>query len=231
MNPHEHILHSVDEEQQRLKGALLRMGGMAADQLVAALHAVDARDDAAARRVAEADAAIDRLEQDTSQDAMKLALRGPMARDLREILAAIRIASDLERIGDYGANVAKRSLVLNTLPPLPQTGGLAMLGELAARQVRRVMDAYRDNDAGVARAVRDDDAAIDRQYTGLFRELLTHMMEDPRNITGCTHLLFMAKNIERIGDHATNIAENVLFLLTGDDALPPREKRDTTMAP
>src|SRR3546814_3221088 len=123
--PHEHIVRSVDEEQQRLKGELLRMGGMAADQLLAAIAVVDLRDDDAARRVVEADAAIDRLEQETSQDVMKLALRGPMARDLREILAAIRIASDLERIGDYAANVAKRSLALNAAPPLPQIRGLA----------------------------------------------------------------------------------------------------------
>src|SRR3546814_3604798 len=135
--PHEHIVRSVDEEQQRLKGELLRMGGMAADQLLAAIAVVDLRDDDAARRVVEADAAIDRLEQETSQDVMKLALRGPMARDLREILAAIRIASDLERIGDYAANVAKRSLALNAAPPLPQIRGLAALGELAAGQVRR----------------------------------------------------------------------------------------------
>ncbi|TAK38070.1 MAG: phosphate signaling complex protein PhoU [Lysobacteraceae bacterium] len=226
--PHEHIVRSMDEEQQRLKGELLRMGGMAADQLLAAIAVVDLRDDDAARRVVEADAAIDRLEQETSQDVMKLALRGPLARDLREILAAIRIASDLERIGDYAANVAKRSLALNAAPPLPQIRGLAALGELAAGQVRRVMDAYRDDDAAAATRVRDADARVDAQYTGLFRELLTYMMEDPRHITGCTHLLFMAKNIERIGDHATNIAENVLFLVTGEESFPPRDKRDTT---
>ena len=231
--PHDHIVRSVDEEQQRLKGELLRMGTMAADQLVAALDAVDRRDEAAARKVVAADAAIDLLEQDTSQDVMKLALRGPLARDLREILAAIRIASDLERIGDYAANVAKRSLALNAAPALPQIRGLASLGALAADQVRSVMDAYARQDAAAARRVRDADAAVDAQYTGLFRELLTYMMEDPRHITGCTHLLFMAKNIERIGDHATNIAENVWFLVRGEDNLPPRVKRDgsNTVAP
>jgi len=229
--PHDHIVRSVDEEQQRLKGELLRMGAMAADQLLAALDAVDRRDEAAARSVVAADAVIDLLEQDTSQDVMKLALRGPLARDLREILAAIRIASDLERIGDYAANVAKRSLALNAAPALPQIRGLASLGGLAAEQVRRVMAAYAAQDADAARRVRDADAAVDAQYTGLFRELLTYMMEDPRHITGCTHLLFMAKNIERIGDHATNIAENVLFLVTGEETFPPREKRDATTGP
>ena len=112
--------------------------------------------------------------------------------------------------------------------PLPHTRGLAVLGKLAARQVRDVMAAWRDGDAEAAQRVREHDAVLDDLYTGLFRELLTHMMEDARAITPCTHLLFMAKNIERIGDHATNIAENVWFLVHGEDALPPREKRDRT---
>ncbi|WP_140908986.1 phosphate signaling complex protein PhoU [Cognatiluteimonas lumbrici] len=217
-----------EDERTRLHGELLRMGGMAAAQLEAALDVVGRRDDNAARRVIENDAAIDRLEQETSHDVMRLALGGPLARDLRGILAAIRIASDIERIGDYAANVAKRSLALNEMPPLPHARGLSTLGALALRQLREVMLAYRDHDAAAAERVRESDAELDAEYTRLFRELLTYMMEDPRSITGCTHLLFMAKNLERIGDHATNIAENVLFLVTGEDALPPREKRDDT---
>jgi len=114
------------------------------------------------------------------------------------------------------------------VPPLPQIQGLRALGRLAAQQVRRALDAYRNGDADAAQALRQDDARLDAQYTALFRELLTYMMEDPRNITPCTHLLFMAKNLERIGDHATNIAENVWFLVHGDAPLPPREKRDET---
>jgi phosphate transport system protein len=159
---------------------------------------------------------------------MKLALRGPLARDLREILAAIRIASDIERVGDYAANVAKRSTALNLAPPLPHIAGLYALGMLAVQQMRDVLAAYRDSDVELAQRVRARDAEIDAAYTGLFRELLTYMMEDPRSITGCTHIMFMAKNIERIGDHATNIAENVWFLVKGEEALPPREKRDAT---
>ena len=151
-----------------------------------------------------------------------------VARDLREILAALRIAADIERIGDYAANVAKRSTALNLAPPLPHTRGLTVLGQLAVKQVRDVLVAFRDNDAEAAQRVRDQDAEIDTVYTSLFRELLTYMMEDPRAITPSTHLLFMAKNIERIGDHATNIAENIWFLVHGDDALPPRDKRDET---
>ena len=151
-----------------------------------------------------------------------------MARDLREILAAIRIASDIERVGDYAANVAKRSTALNLSPPLPHVAGLHALGTLAVKQLRDVLTAYRDNDIDLAQKVRARDAEIDTAYTGLFRELLTYMMEDARSITACTHLLFMAKNIERIGDHATNIAENVWFLVKGEELLPPREKRDDT---
>jgi phosphate transport system protein len=117
-------------------------------------------------------------------------------------------------------------MALNLSPPLPHTRGLSALGALAVQQVRDVLVAYRDSDAAAAQRVRARDAELDAQYTGLFRELLTYMMEDARSITPCTHLLFMAKNIERIGDHATNIAENVWFLVHGDDALPPRDKRD-----
>ena len=137
-----------------------------------------------------------------------------------------KISADLERIGDYAANVAKRSRALNLAPPLPHIAGLHALGTLAVKQVRDVLVAYRDSDIELAQRVRARDAEIDVAYTGLFRELLTYMMEDARAITPCTHLLFMAKNIERIGDHATNIAENVWFLVKGEEPLPPREKRD-----
>ena len=171
---------------------------------------------------------VDELEKEVSHDVMRLALRGPLARDLREILAALRVSSDIERIGDYAANAAKRSVALNQSPPLPLTRGLNGLAELAVRQLREVLVAYRDLDADAAQRVRESDAELDARYTGLFRELLTYMMEDARSITPCTHLLFIAKNLERIGDHATNIAENVWFLVHGDDSLPPREKRDTT---
>ncbi|ATE71391.1 MULTISPECIES: phosphate signaling complex protein PhoU [Lysobacter] len=225
---HDHIVKSYDDEQRRLLDETLRMGEMAASQLEAALDVVQRRDDKAAERIIANDEAIDALEQEISHDVMKLALRGPMARDLREILAAIRIASDIERVGDYAANVAKRSTALNLSPPLPHVAGLHALGTLAVKQLRDVLSAYRDNDIELAQKVRARDAEIDTAYTGLFRELLTYMMEDARSITACTHLLFMAKNIERIGDHATNIAENVWFLVKGEELLPPREKRDDT---
>jgi phosphate transport system protein len=224
--PHEHIVKSHDAEREHLLDELVRMGTMAVAQLEAALDVVDRRDDHAADRIVANDDAIDAIEQQVGHDVMKMALRGPLARDLRELLAALRVASDIERIGDYAANVAKRSKTLNQAPPLPHTRGLATLGKLAAEQVRDVMKAYRTFDADMAQQVRERDAELDAQYTSLFRELLTYMMEDARSITPSTHLLFMAKNIERIGDHATNIAENIWFLVHGEDQLPPREKRD-----
>ncbi|MFC6841516.1 phosphate signaling complex protein PhoU [Xanthomonas theicola] len=226
--PNEHIVKSYDEEQQRLVAEIVRMGETAVAQLEAALDVVERRDDNAALRIVVNDEAIDALEHSISHDVMRLALRGPMARDLREILAGLRIPADIERIGDYAANVAKRSITLNMSPPMPHTLGLRQLGMLAAQQVREALAAYRSGDADAALRIRQGDALLDAQYTALFRELLTYMMEDPRNITPCTHLLFMAKNLERIGDHATNIAENVWFLVHGDQPLPPRDKRDET---
>jgi phosphate transport system protein len=198
IHPHDHIVKSYDEEQRRLVGEILHMGEMAVAQLEAALDVVERRDDRAATRVIANDEAIDRLESKISHDVMQLALRGPMARDLREILAALRVPADIERIGDYAANVAKRSIALNVSPPMPHTTSLRSLGQLAARQVTDVMAAYRDGDAHAAVAVRARDAELDAQYTSL------------------------------IGDHATNIAENVWFLAHGDAPLPPRDKRDET---
>lgn len=224
----DHILKSYGEELNRLIYEIVRMGEMAVAQLEAAMDVIERRDDQAALRIVANDIAIDALEHSISHDVMLLALRGPMARDLREILAGLRIPSDIERIGDYAANVAKRSVVLNTAPPLAQTTGLKALGALACEAVRAALLAYKNKDPNAAIRLRDDDAQLDILYTAFFRELLTYMMEDPRNITPCTHLLFMAKNLERIGDHATNIAENVWFLIKGDEPLPPRKKKDTT---
>ena len=221
-----HIVKSYDEEQNALLDELIRMGRMSVAQLDAALDVVERRDDKAAERVIGNDEAIDALEQQVNHDVIHLIRRGPMATDLRLILAALRVASDIERIGDLAANIAKRSMALNLSPPLPHTRGLDALGRMAARQVRDVLDAYVQRDGETALRVRASDAELDTLYTGLFRELLTYMMEDPRAITACTHLLFMAKNIERIGDHATNIAENVWFLIHGEELLPQRDKRD-----
>ena len=226
MNEHHHIVKSHDEEQAALQGLLLQMGELAALQLDAALDALACRDVDAAQQIILRDAEIDALERRVGHDVIRLIQRGPLALDLRIPLAALRVAADIERIGDLAANVAKRSQTLLQAPPLPQTRGLDTLGRLAARQTRDVLDAYARRDEAAALRVRERDAELDTLHTSLFRELLTWMMEDPRSITPCTHLLFMAKNLERIGDHATNIAENVWFLLHGDATMPPREKRD-----
>ena len=225
---HDHIVKSYDDEQKRLLEETLRMGEMAAAQLEAALDVVERRDDKAAERVVANDEAIDAIERTIDHDVMRLALRGPLARDLRTILAALKVSADIERIGDYAANVAKRSIALNLSPPLPHTRGLDALGRLAVGQLRDVLRAYADNDAHAAQQVRARDAELDTLYTGLFRELLTYMAEDPRQITPCTHLLFIAKNIERIGDHATNIAENTWFLVHGELPEGDRAKADLT---
>ena len=228
----EHIIKSYDDELMRLTGEIVRMGELAASQLEAAIDVIERRDERAAQHVVNNDDAIDLLEQEISHDVVRLlALRAPIASDLRNVFAALRIAADIERIGDYAANVAKRSIPLSLVAPIAPTSGLEYLAELATSEVREVLLAYRDRDAERAYQVWKDDALLDEAYTGYFRQLLTYMMEDPRNITPCTHLLFMAKNIESIGDHATNIAENVWFQVHGEALTAQRSKRDFTSNP
>jgi phosphate transport system protein len=230
--PREHIIKSYDDELTRLTGEIVSMGELSVAQLEAAIDVVERRDERAAQRVVDNDDAIDAMEQEISQDVVRLlALRAPIAGDLRNVFAALRIAADIERIGDYAANVAKRSIPLSMVAPVTATGSLGHLAELAAHEVRQVLAAYRDRDAESAYQVWKNDVVLDEAYTALFRQLLTYMMEDPRNITPCTHLLFMAKNIERIGDHATNIAENVWFLVHGEPLTAQRSKGDMTSSP
>jgi phosphate transport system protein len=227
----EHIVKSYDDELKRLTGEIQRMGEFALAQLAASIDAVMERDSDAAMKIVHDDNEIDALDHEVSHDVVRLlALRQPMARDLREILAALRISADIERIGDYAANIAKRSIVLNQSAPVQLASALPRLARLAEGLVREVLAAYHDNDADQALDAWTRDEELDEQYTGLFRELLTYMMEDPRNITPCTHLLFMAKNLERIGDHATNIAENVYFLVHGSHITQTRRKGDATSA-
>ncbi|RYD14029.1 MAG: phosphate signaling complex protein PhoU [Lysobacteraceae bacterium] len=231
--PHtsEHIVKGYDEELDRLTGEIQRMGELAMAQLESAIDAIMRRDSEAALDVVGADATIDALEEEVSHDVMRLlALRQPMARDLREVMAALRIAAAVERIGDYAANVAKRSLVLNQSAPIRLTHALPRLARLAQALVQDVLAAYATRDDARALAAWARDEELDAQYTGLFRELLTYMMEDPRTITPCTHLLFMAKNLERIGDHATNIAENVYFLVHGTPIAGTRRKGDASVS-
>ena len=225
----EHILRSYDEELGRLKGEIARMGEIAVAQIAAAMDVIERRDSRAAERVIANDDAIDQLEASVSNDVlMLLAKRQPMPRDLREVMAALRIASDIERIGDYAANLAKRSIALNLTAAIPPVHNLPTLAETASEMLTDVLKAYRIGDEKMARIVWDRDVDLDSLYTSLFRESLTYMMEDARNITPATHVLFMAKNIERIGDHVTNIAENIWFLVTGQSLDTPRRKADLT---
>ncbi len=229
MNTQEHIVKSFDSELNRLYGEISQMGDLAIAQINAAVDVLTRRDSNAAARVVANDDAINALETEISNDVLKLlALRQPMARDLREVYAALKISSDIERIGDYASNVAKRSMVLNNTPALPASARIGRLAKTANQILTNALIAYKTSDAELAMQVRDADAELDGQYTSFFRELLTYMMEDPRNIGQCTHLLFMAKNIERIGDHATNIAENTYFVVHGEMPEGERKKDDHT---
>jgi phosphate transport system protein len=226
---HEHIVKSFDSELARLYGELKRMGELSVRQLTDAGAILLARDAAAADQLIANDSEIDALERDVSTDVLRLlALRQPMARDLREVYSALKIAADIERVGDLAANVAKRSKVLNLSAVIPAVSGLPALIELAAELVREAIQSYLRRDAELAKRVRERDAELDQLYTRIFREVLTYMAEDARMITACTHLLFIAKNIERIGDHATNIAESAWFVVHGEAMIEARTKRDGT---
>ena len=222
----EHTLKRFDEELERLSSTISEMGGLAETALTQCLIALRQGDSEVAEQVIGADARVDALDNAVQEQTVKLlALRQPMAVDLRVILSSIKIAAALERIADYAKNTAKRTIVLNsatTTPPAAVTG-IDRLGRLVRTALKDVLDAFAHGDVAKAHDVWERDEEIDQVYTGLFRELLTYMMEDPRTITACTHLLFMAKNIERAGDHVTNIAELVSFRTTGhgfDEARP-----------
>jgi phosphate transport system protein len=212
----EHTVKSFDEELKRLSDLVAQMGGLAEAQLQAAIESLVSRDAEQAARVVQNDSRIDQLE------------RQPMAVDLREIVAAIKISSDIERIGDYAANVAKRAIALTQSPPMRPVGGIARMGRLVQQIIKDILDAYGAHDADKAVAAWKRDQEVDDMYNSLFRELLTYMMEDPRNIGPSTHLIFIAKNIERMGDHATNVAEIIHFLVRGEDISEARPKSDKT---
>lgn len=223
----EHMVKSYDEELERLNKMIVEMGGLAESQFAAAIDTVAKRDSELAGRVIKGDDKVDQLERDIDNLAVRLlALRQPMARDLREIVAALKIASDLERICDYAVNVAKRSIALAQSPPLQPLHALPRMAQFALVLVKDVIDAYVERDPDKAIMVWTRDEELDEMYSSLFREFLTYMMEDPRNIGVYTHLLFMAKNIERIGDHATNIAENLYYMVHGTSLTQVRPKGD-----
>jgi phosphate transport system protein len=225
----EHIVKAFSDQLEALSAGIAQMGGLAEAQLADAVEAIARRDTSLAERVIAGDPRIDELQQVSEDRALKLlALRQPMAVDLRDTLAAIKTANELERIGDLAKNIAKRALVLNREPPIRLTQSLGRMGRAALNQLKLVLDSWSDRDSAGAEAVWRNDGEIDEIYNSLFRELLTYMMEDPRTIGLCTHLLFVAKNIERSGDHATNIAEVVYHMVTGEHLASERPKADIT---
>lgn len=213
----EHIVKSYDDELQGLAGSIAEMGGMAEDLVEQSVRALLRSDIELAQSVITADRDVNTMQHNIEERAiLTIARRQPMAQDLREIIAAIRISSDLERIADLAKNIARRTLATKSDKFAQKLlVGVEHLAQLGLRQLNNVLNSYASRDVGMARKVWVGDDEIDAVYTSLFRELLTYMMEDPRNIGMCTHLLFCAKNIERIGDHATNIAETVHYLVTG----------------
>jgi phosphate transport system protein len=226
----EHIVKSFDIELRDLRNLVVEMGGYAEKSVADSIDALLKRDVALAQRVIAVDSTIDALQRTIEETAIiVIARRQPLALDLRELVSAIRVANDLERIGDLGKNIAKRVVALDgQMQPTKVFSGFGTMADLVLEQLKQVLDAYSQADAEEALEVWKSDGEVDALYNSLFRELLTYMMEDPRNIGFCTHLLFCAKNIERIGDHATNIAETVHYLTTGGSPVGERPKNDTT---
>jgi len=224
----QHTVKAYGDELNQLTAEVARMGGLAEAQVADAVESVARRDVALARAVVERDARLDGLHREIEKKAIRLiALRAPVASDLRRTLASMKLATDLERTGDLAKNIAKRALILAEGEPMqPLTRSIERMGKLVSTRLRDVLDAYAAAEVERAISVWNTDDEVDEHYNALFRELLTYMMGDPRTIGACTHLLFMAKNLERIGDHATNIAENVWFLIHGEELMPPRDKRD-----
>ena len=222
----DHTVKAYDEELQLIGRKIAEMGGIAEQMLVDSMDALARFDGDLARRTVAADARLDLLQREIEEKAiLTIARRQPMAVDLRQLMSAIHIANDLERVGDMGKNIAKRSLKIADDPRAPRAiVGLKRMSELVSHQLKDVLDAYARLDADRADIVWKRDAEVDALEDVVFRDLLTFMMEDPRNISFCTHLLFCSKNIERIGDHATNIAETVHYLVTGQSLPVERPK-------
>lgn len=227
-----HTVTSFDDDLKELTAIVLDMGVRAARSVEFAAFALQNRDVRVAQQIISADKAIDDLQHDLEQKAIAtIARRQPVASDLREIVAALRIANDLERIGDLAKNLAKRSLaILQEGTPVVGLAGLGKLSDRVRVQLADVLAALKARDDKAALAVWRSDNEIDALHTSLFRELLTYMMEDPRNIGSCAHLLFCAKNLERIGDHATNIAETVHYVVTGEVLVLDRPRADQSSA-
>ncbi|MBN9249228.1 MAG: phosphate transport system regulatory protein PhoU [Mesorhizobium sp. 61-13] len=226
----EHTVASFDEDLNEVSRLVRDMGDLAGSMVSGATRALLTSDNALAQRVVSEDAIMDTRQRELDDRAITLiAKRQPMAQDLRAVVGAIRMAGDLERIGDLAKNIAKRvSAVGQAAAPRELAHSIDIMAGLVLAQVQGVIERYAARDASGLVKLRDEDERIDVKYTSVFRELLTYMMEDPRNITPCTHLLFCAKNLERIGDHVTNIAENAYYVLTGEQLPVHRPKQDET---
>jgi phosphate transport system protein len=226
----EHIVSAFENELKELGHKVAEMGGRAERLLAQSVDALMKRDTELAERVIAEDKSVDALQREIEDDAISIiARRQPMAVDLRELVSALRMANDLVRVGDHAKSIAKRVLALDAdFHAQKQLRGVKHMADMALEQLKKVLDAYGARDKQQALAVWKRDDEIDAMYISLFRELLTYMMEDPRHITLCTHLLFAAKNIERIGDHATNIAETIYYLVVGEPLTDERPKSDTT---
>ncbi|ODT08579.1 MAG: phosphate transport system regulatory protein PhoU [Mesorhizobium sp. SCN 65-20] len=226
----EHTVRSFDEELQHIDQLIRDMADLAGSMVAGAIRALLSSDQAMAQSVVADDVVMDAKQRELDNSAITLiAKRQPMAQDLRAVVGAIRMAGDLERIGDLAKNIAKRvGAVGQSAMPRNLSHSIDAMAQLVLDQVRGVVDLYVARDAEGLKGLRIDDQKIDVQYNAVFRELLTYMMEDPRNITACTHLLFCAKNLERIGDHVTNIAENAYFVVTGEQLPLNRPKVDET---
>ncbi len=226
----EHIVKSYQDELAQLDSKIAKMGGLAERLLGNAIEALERRDPKLASDTIDSDKAIDDLEREIEEQVVSMiARRQPMAGDLRQIITVLRVSADLERVGDLGKNIAKRAYaVAGETHPMQLIIGFKHMGELALSLLKDVLDAYSQRDADKALKAWKKDEEVDAMYNSLFRELLTYMMEDPRNIGLCTHFLFGAKSVERIGDHATNIAEYVYFLVHGEELTDERPKGDDT---
>ncbi|HEX2804217.1 MAG TPA: phosphate signaling complex protein PhoU [Sphingomicrobium sp.] len=223
--PREHTLKAFDEDIDRLRALIAQMGGLAEHAIGEAMRCLAQRDLEGARKVVEDDKKLDRLEIETEGRVVQLiALRAPMAGDLREAVAALKISGVVERIGDYAKNIARRVPKLEDAGQIEPLSLLPEMARIATQMVHDVLDAFVNRDAEAAVAVAERDQAVDDFYDSIFRALLTHMMEKPNNIGQSAHLLFVAKNLERVGDHATNIAEMVYFAATGEQMAERLEK-------
>lgn len=226
----EHIVSKFDEDLNQLDNLIAEMGGLAEHQFADSIKGLIRRDTELAEKVIINDKRIDAIEIAVDQHTISmLALRQPMADDLRVVITALRIASIIERIGDYSKNISKRTVAITQSPPVGPARTISRMGDVVQGMINTVLDAYLQRNVDLAEDVRQRDEEVDAMHTSLFRELLTYMMEDPRSISACTHLLFVAKNIERIGDHATNIAENVYFLVHGKlpDEIRPKDDQSS----